>query len=165
MSKIKTLPELKEIISKLKKEGKTIVFTNGCFDLLHPGHIKILKQAKKNADILIVGLNSDCSVRKIKDKGRPILDERARLQILQSIEFTDYILLFDEKTPYNIIKKLRPNILVKGKDWPENQVIGRELVDKVIGITLKKGYSTSKIIKKILKAYQMNKCLKNQNRY
>jgi len=163
MGKIKTASALQAIISKLKAEGKKIVFTNGCFDLLHPGHIKILKQAKSKADVLVVGLNSDSSVKKIKDKGRPILNEKARAQLLESIEFVDYIVFFSEKTPYNLIKKLRPNILVKGKDWPLDKVVGRDLVDKVAGITLKKGYSTSKIIEKIIKTYQPG-CQKKKNK-
>jgi len=164
MGKIKTLNALKAVISRLKSEGKKIVFTNGCFDLLHPGHIKILKQAKAKGDILVVGLNSDSSVKGIKTKGRPVLNEKARAQLLESVEFVDYVILFKEKTPYDLIKKLRPNILVKGKDWPLNQVVGRELVDKVAGITLKKGYSTSKIIEKILKTCKPG-CQKKKSKY
>lgn len=149
MDKLKSLPALKKIVEKIKKRRKTIVFTNGCFDLLHPGHIKIFQQAKKKGDILIVGLNSDCSVKKIKGEQRPILNEKARSFILSSLEDVDYIVLFDEDTPYRVIKTLAPDYLVKGGDWKLSEIIGREFVKKVFRVKLSPGYSTSGIIEKI----------------
>ncbi len=151
MGKIKTLFALQKEILKLKRQNKTIVFTNGCFDIIHPGHIKILKTAKSAKNILIVGLNSDSSIKEIKGKTRPIFKEKARIQILESIEFVDFIILFKEKTPYNLIKTLKPDILVKGGDWKKGQIVGNNIAKKVVRIKLQKGYSTSKIIKKIIK--------------
>tara|TARA_B100000315_G_C14322370_1_gene471347 strand:+ start:221 stop:679 length:459 start_codon:yes stop_codon:yes gene_type:complete len=152
MGKIKTISTLKTEISRLKKKGKKIVFTNGCFDLLHPGHLKILSDAKKKGDILIVGINSDSSIKKIKPSGRPILDERARAKILEALELVDFVVLFKEKTPYNLIKKIKPDILVKGGDWGKDQIIGSDLVGKVYRIKLYPGYSTTNIINKIKRA-------------
>lgn len=149
MDKLKSLPALKKIVEKIKKKRKTVVFTNGCFDLLHPGHIKIFQQAKKKGDILVVGLNSDCSVKKIKGEQRPILNEKARSFILSSLEDVDYIVLFDEDTPYRVIKTLAPDYLVKGGDWKLSEIIGREFVKKVFRVKLSPGYSTSGIIEKI----------------
>ena len=149
MSKLKPLTELKKITSKLKKDGKTIVFTNGCFDILHPGHIKILEVAKNKGDILIVGLNSDSSVKKIKGSKRPILNETARIKILEQISIIDYIILFAETTPYRIIRAIKPDILVKGEDWAKNKIIGQELVRKVCRVKMYRGYSTTKIIERI----------------
>jgi len=150
MGKIKTLAALKKIVNKLKKQNKHIVFTNGCFDILHPGHIKVLKEAKENGDILIVGLNSDSSIRKIKGKqGRPILDEKARMQILEAIEVVSYIVLFHELTPYNLIKAIRPDCLVKGEDWGKNKIVGSNLVDIIHRVKIYPKYSTSRIIDKI----------------
>ena len=152
MSKLKNLPALKKIIHKLKKQGKTIVFTNGCFDIIHPGHIKTFQFAKKKGDILVLGLNSDVSVKKIKGKARPILNQRARAQVLCAIDAIDYVTVFNEITPYQLIKVIRPDILLKGSDWKRGKIIGREFAKKVMRVPLKKGYSTSKIIKKIIKA-------------
>jgi D-beta-D-heptose 7-phosphate kinase/D-beta-D-heptose 1-phosphate adenosyltransferase len=142
MNVIKTL-------SGLRKQGKKIVFTNGCFDLLHPGHIKILKTAKQKGDILVVGLNSDSSVKKIKDNSRPIQNQKARIQILKAIKFVDFVIIFGDKTPYNLIKKIKPDILVKGGDWPKDKIIGKDIAKKVFRVKLQPGYSTSGIIKKI----------------
>jgi len=151
MGKIKTLPSLKKIVSQAKKQGKCLVFTNGCFDLLHPGHLKVLGTAKQKGDLLIVGLNSDSSVKKIKGPGRPVFNEKVRAQILESVGIVDYVILFKEKTPYNLIKQLRPHILVKGGDWTENEIVGREFVDKVCRVKIHPGHSTSKLIEKIIK--------------
>lgn len=152
MGKIKTISTLKTEISKLKKKGKKIVFTNGCFDLLHPGHLKVLSDAKKKGDVLVVGLNSDSSVKKIKSSGRPILDEKARAKILEALELVDFVILFKEQTPYNLIKKIKPDILVKGGDWGKDKIIGGNLVGKVYRIKLYPGYSTTDIINKIKRA-------------
>ncbi len=151
MNKYKSINLLKKIVANLKKEKKTIVFTNGCFDLIHPGHIKILKEAKQNGDILIVGLNSDKSVKILKGNSRPLLNQKARVTILAAIEYVDYIVIFDQKTPYSLINQLRPQILVKGRDWAKHKVVGRNLVKKVVRIKISPGYSTTNIINKIKK--------------
>ncbi|MCM8823483.1 MAG: adenylyltransferase/cytidyltransferase family protein [Candidatus Omnitrophica bacterium] len=153
MNKIKNLKELKNIAKNLKSKGNKLVFTNGCFDLIHPGHIKILKEAKKQGDILIVGINSDSSIKKIKGNLRPILNQNARVEIISSIEYVDYVTIFDEPTPYRIIKTLKPDILVKGGDWYNKKVIGETMVDKVYFVKLLKGYSSTKLIEKILNKY------------
>jgi len=151
MSKIKNLNTLIKITDRLKIQGKIIIFTNGCYDILHPGHIKILNQAKEKGDILVVGLNSDSSIRRIKGKMRPIMDEKARTKVLESISMVDYIVIFKEKTPYNLIKKIKPHILVKGKDWSKKEIVGADLVNKIYQVKLHPGYSTTEIIKKIRK--------------
>lgn len=140
---------LKKILNPLKKKGKRIVFTNGCFDLLHPGHLKSFADAKKHGDILVVAVNSDNSVKKIKGPNRPILDEKSRSTMVAALEIVDYVVIFNEDTPYELIKLLRPNILAKGGDWKAAAIIGREFVDKVVRIKLKPGFSTTDIIKKI----------------
>lgn len=129
-----------------------IVFTNGCFDLLHLGHIETLKYAKSKGDILVVGLNSDISVRRIKGDSRPIQNQETRLQILSNMYFIDYIILFDEDTPLNIIKQLKPNILVKGGDYNKDLVIGKEYVDKIIIAPFRDATSTTNTIHKILES-------------
>ncbi len=149
MSKVKTLSALKKIVESLKKKNKRIVFTNGCFDIIHPGHIKILKDSKDKGDILIVGLNSDSSIRRIKGPGRPVMDEKARSKVLEAIGLVDFVVIFQEDTPYKVIKELRPDYLVKGEDWKENKIIGREFVKKIFRIKFYPGYSTTGIIQKI----------------
>jgi D-beta-D-heptose 7-phosphate kinase/D-beta-D-heptose 1-phosphate adenosyltransferase len=153
MSKIKTLKEIKKISQELKKNGKTIVFTNGCFDIIHPGHIKILKKAKSIGDVLIVGLNSDKSIKKIKGEKRPVIDQKGRSEILSSFWMIDYIVLFNEETPEKLIKVILPNFIVKGGDYKENEVAGRDIVEKyggkVIIVPLYKKYSTTNLIRKI----------------
>ncbi len=151
INKLKPLSVLKRIISQLKKQNKRIVFTNGCFDLIHPGHIKVLREAKSKGDILIVGLNSDSSVRKIKGGSRPILNEKARIEVLSALEFVDYIILFKSPTPLILIKALKPDYLVKGGDWQGNRIVGREYVKRVYRVKLYPKYSTTKIIQKIKK--------------
>ncbi|MBU1113186.1 MAG: adenylyltransferase/cytidyltransferase family protein [Candidatus Omnitrophica bacterium] len=151
MVKIKKLKELVRITRRLKKNGCRIVFTNGCFDLIHPGHIKLFQEAKNKGDILVVGVNSDSSIKRIKGPRRPVLNEKARLAILEHLDLIDYIVVFKALTPYEIIKSIRPNFLVKGGDWPENNIVGRDLVNKVYRVKLKKGHSTTALIKKIKK--------------
>ncbi|MFN3966677.1 MAG: D-glycero-beta-D-manno-heptose 1-phosphate adenylyltransferase [Endomicrobiia bacterium] len=148
---VQSLFKLKNIIDKLKKQNKKIVFTNGCFDILHPGHIKLLKKAKSLGDILIVAINSDSSVKKIKGNKRPIVNEKNRSEIVDSIKYVDYVYIFSENTPEKVIKTLRPDILVKGSDWEFNKIVGREYVKKVFRVALLKGFSTTNLIKKISK--------------
>lgn len=153
MYKIKTIKEIKKISEKLKLKGKTIVFTNGCFDIIHPGHIKVLKKAKSIGDILIVGLNSDKSIKKIKGKNRPIIDQKGRCEILSSLWMVDYIVLFDEDTPEKLIKSIIPNFIVKGSDYKKEEVVGKDIIEKyggkVIIVPLYKNYSTTNLIRKI----------------
>lgn len=142
------------LIKSLKKKGKSVVFTNGCFDLIHPGHIKLLKQAKKYGDILFLGINSDKSIKKIKGLSRPVMKEKERITVLSAIEYIDLIAVFNEPTPIKVIEKIRPDALVKGSDWPKSEIVGKEFVEsyggKVFTVKLKPGISTSSLIKRIL---------------
>lgn len=153
MGKIKSFSEIKKISQRLKKEGKIIVFTNGCFDIIHPGHIKLLKKGKSIGDILIVGLNNDKSIIKLKGKKRPIIDEKGRAEIVSSFEMVDYLVLFGQETPEKLIKVILPHYILKGGDYKEDQVVGKEIVEKyggkVIIFPLYKKYSTTKIIKRM----------------
>lgn len=146
-----TISKLLEILEKYK--NKKIVFTNGCFDILHMGHIKYLKEAKLKGDLLIVGLNSDNSVRRLKGLGRPINNEIDRIEMLQELNFVDYIIKFNEDTPYDIIAQIKPNIIVKGGDYNIEDVIGRDIVESYGGrveiVKMVEGKSTTKIIKSI----------------
>ena len=146
--------ELKEICTRLKKEGKKIVFTNGCFDILHAGHIDYLTKAKTLGDILVVGVNSDKSVRVIKGGRRPIIPEQERALIISNLKPVDYVTLFDEPTPRELIELLIPDILVKGADWDMEKIVGRDVVEanggKVLTINFVNDQSTTKIIKTIL---------------
>lgn len=136
-----------------KRNGKRVVFTNGCFDLLHPGHIKLLEAARALGDILIVGINSDDSVHSLKGPGRPVIPEQERAEILASLESVDAVVVFDELTPKETVAALLPDILVKGVDWPGNQIVGREEVEaaggNVVLIDVVPGYSTTEILRKI----------------
>ena len=151
-AKIVSQKTLKKKITGLRKQKKTVAFTNGCFDILHLGHVLYLQRAKKNR-ILIVGLNSDRSVRKIKGPRRPILPEKARAALLASLECVDYVTLFNEETPAKLIAALKPDVLIKGADWKGKEVAGSESVRKVEYIKYIDGCSTSHIIKKIIDAY------------
>ena len=151
------LEELKKIVNKLKKEGKKVVFTNGCFDILHVGHVKYLEEAKKLGDMLIVGVNSNESVRLLKGKGRPIMPEEERAEIVAALECVDYTVIFYETNPENLIAKFKPDIHVKGGDYAITEIPETKLVESFGGKTviLKEieGKSTSAIIQKILKLY------------
>lgn len=155
--KVKPLARLARIIPTLKKQGKKVVFTNGCFDLLHFGHAKYLEEAKKKGDILVVGVNSDSSIRRIKGKGRPIVSENNRLHLIAALESVDFAVLFNEDTPLNTIKKLRPDILIKGADWKNKGIVGADFIKsyggRVTTIKLVKGLSTTNLIKIIAKSY------------
>lgn len=154
---IKDLHSLKSIIKELKKQGKKTVFTNGCFDIIHLGHIKLLKEAKSYGDILIVGLNSDSSVKKIKGEKRPVMKEKERAIILDSIKYVDFVVIFEEETPLRLIKELEPDVLVKGSDYKLDQIVGADFVLKKGGevkiVELEEGKSTTSVIKKILELY------------
>ncbi len=145
--------KLKKLLNYQKGKGRKVVFTNGCFDLLHLGHIDYLRKAKKLGDILIVALNSDKSVRKIKGKNRPLTSEKDRLEIISSLEMVDKVTLFDETTPLELIRLLRPHIIVKGADWKLKDIVGGNFVKGYGGsvrqISFLKGYSTTNLIRKI----------------
>lgn len=138
-----------------KRNGKRVVFTNGCFDLLHPGHIRSLEAARALGDVLIVGMNNDESVRTLKGEGRPVIPDEERAEILASVECVDAVLIFEELTPQRVVSELVPDVLVKGGDWPGNQIVGREEVEaaggKVVLVDVVPGYSTTEILKKIRK--------------
>lgn len=148
--KIKSFKQIEAIVRKFKKAGKKVVFTNGCFDILHIGHIKLFNQAKSFGDILVVGLNSDSSVTKIKGPKRPVNSENDRAEILASLSTVDFVVKFVQPTPYELIKIIKPNVLVKGADWKSGEIIGREFAGKVRRVHIKKGYSTTATIKKII---------------
>ena len=150
---MKSLPELQAVIGAARANGKIVVFTNGCFDLLHRGHLYLLGQAKALGDLLVVAVNSDASVKAIKGPARPILPEIDRLELIAAMEMVNYVLSFDEPDPYKIIAVLRPDVLVKGGDWPAEEVVGRDLVEKyggrVVRVPYLQGFSTTEIIAKI----------------
>jgi len=156
--KIKTKEDLHRIVEDLRKKGKRIVFTNGCFDLLHLGHIRYLEKAKSLGDILVVGVNSDRSVRNLKGPERPILPEEERAEILSGLGCVDYINLFDQLTPLELISSLQPHILVKGGDWTKETTVGKEVVERsggeVVILPFEEGSSTSNLIETILKRYE-----------
>jgi rfaE bifunctional protein nucleotidyltransferase chain/domain len=150
---ILTLEEAILRFGREKRNGRRVVFTNGCFDLLHPGHIRSLELARGLGDVLIVGLNSDASVRQLKGEGRPVIPERERAEILAALESVDAVVIFDELTPREVISHLLPDVLVKGGDWPGGQIVGREEVEAaggcVVSVPVVPGYSTSAILQKI----------------
>jgi D-beta-D-heptose 7-phosphate kinase/D-beta-D-heptose 1-phosphate adenosyltransferase len=156
--KIKERKELLKIIKTLKAKGSRIVFTNGCFDLLHIGHIRYLEKARTLGDILVVGVNSDSSVRKLKGTKRPVLPVKERAEILSGLECVDYITIFDEIDPLKLITSIKPNVLAKGGDWTKEQIVGREVVERsggeVVIIPFIKGASTSNLIEIILKRFR-----------
>ncbi len=151
--KIKTQRQLKKIIPKLKKEGKRIAFTNGCFDILHYGHIKYLGEAKAKADILVVGLNNDASIRRIKGAGRPINRQSDRAKVLSALSCVDYVTVFGEDTPLSLIKSVKPDALIKGADWQAEKIVGADFVKsyggKALTVSYLKGYSTTGLIERI----------------
>ena len=155
--KIRKISGLKKILGRLRVQGKKIVFTNGCFDILHVGHIRYLRKAKSLGDILVVGMNTDRSVKTIKGEKRPIVPEKERAEVLSALEFVDYIILFDESDPLNLIVALKPDVLVKGADWSKDRIIGREAVEnlggRVVRVPMVPGVSSTGVIEKIKKAY------------
>src|SRR3990172_5226829 len=146
--KIFNRDELKKHLDREREEKKKIVFTNGCFDLIHIGHVCYLSKARALGDLLVVGLNTDRSVSAIKP-GRPIISQEQRSVVLSALEMVDYVTFFDEDTPYELIKTLRPDVLVKGADWALDDIVGREFVNEVHRISFIDGISTSKIIERI----------------
>lgn len=148
-SHIKTFDEIKTLASKLHSQGKKIVFTNGCFDILHVGHVKYLEVAKSYGDVLILGLNADSSVRKLKGQTRPINTQDDRAYILASLESVDYVVIFEEETPYELIKLIKPHVLVKGGDYEGKEVVGQDIADELKLVQFVDGKSTTNTIKRI----------------
>ena len=152
--KYKTLDDIVRIRQELSLKGKRLVFTNGCFDILHLGHVRYLNQARTLGDILVVGVNSDLSVRRIKGNARPLVPEMERVEVLAALECIDYVFLFDDQTPQKIIEAIVPDILVKGSDWKLQDVVGRDVVEKnggaVLTIPVVEGFSTTAIILTVL---------------
>jgi len=156
MSKIRDRENLVAERQRCRQAGQCVVFTNGCFDLIHPGHVRYLRQARSLGDVLIVAINSDRSARRLKGPGRPILNQEERGEVLAALEVVDYVTVFDEPTPRELIAALLPDVLVKGGDWTPDQIVGREEVEaaggKVYSLPYVAGYSTSNIIDRLLKA-------------
>lgn len=154
MTKILQVDSLLDKRERMRREGKRVVFTNGCFDLLHVGHVRYLTEARGLGDALIVGLNSDRSVRALKGEGRPILNESERAEVIAALQAVDYVVVFDEDTPRGVIARLLPDVLVKGGDWPVDDIIGREEVEaaggQVTSLPYVEGSSTSDIINRIV---------------
>ncbi len=149
--------ELKAEVNRLKREGKKVIFTNGCFDILHAGHTRYLRDAKKLGDVLILALNSDRSVRSIKGEKRPIVPENERAEVVASLASVDYVTIFDELTPLELIEFLQPDVIVKGGDWAEKDIVGAEAVrrwgGRVAIMPEIEGASTTNVIEKILQVY------------
>lgn len=155
MGRVVTQEELIVAVAERKRNGERVVFTNGCFDLLHPGHVRLLEQARERGDVLVVGLNSDASVRGNKGAGRPVIGEAERAEILAALECVDYVALFDEPTPQQIIARVLPDVLVKGADWGADEIVGRAEVESAGGrveqVELEPGWSTTEILERIRK--------------
>jgi D-beta-D-heptose 7-phosphate kinase/D-beta-D-heptose 1-phosphate adenosyltransferase len=152
--KLKNLDELAQLAAQARRNGKSVVFTNGCFDILHRGHVHVLRQAKAAGDLLIVALNSDRSVQEIKGANRPVLPETDRVELIGAMEMVDYVIVFDEPDPYKLIAAIKPDILAKGGDWSAEKIIGADVVEqaggRVVVIPYLKGFSSSEIIERIL---------------
>ena len=144
---------LEEKVDSLRKAGKRVVFTNGCFDLLHIGHVRLLQKAREKGDFLVVAVNSDSSVRQIKESGRPVMPEDQRAEVVAALGCVDWVTIFDEPDPLDLIRLLKPDVLVKGTDWSEEEIIGapevREAGGQVLRIQLEPGSSTSALIERI----------------
>ena len=157
IEKILPLDGAVEAVAELKRQGKRVVFTNGCFDLLHPGHTRYLAEARTLGDALLVAVNSDRSVRALKGPGRPILPESERAEILAALECVDYVTVFDDLTPRSLIARLLPEVLAKGADWGPTEIVGREEVEaaggRVVSIHVVPGFSTSALIESAVKAW------------
>jgi rfaE bifunctional protein nucleotidyltransferase chain/domain len=156
-NKVKKTAELRKIVNSLKKKGKKIVFTNGCFDILHYGHVKYLEDAAKKGDYLVVAVNSDSSVKRIKGSKRPIVKEMDRASTIAGLSSVDFVVIFDQDTPLEVIKLLRPDVLVKGADWKDKNIVGSDIVlnngGRVFTVKLEAGRSTSNLIKRIIERY------------
>jgi len=152
-SRIQSDDEVRALVAGLRQAGRTVVFTNGVFDLLHPGHVRYLQQARDLGDALVVGVNGDASVGRNKGAGRPINPERERAEVLAALACVDAVVIFDEDTPARIIQVVQPDILVKGADWPADQIVGRDTVEarggRVVLMNVEPGYSTTSIVERV----------------
>ncbi|MCD4650653.1 MAG: D-glycero-beta-D-manno-heptose 1-phosphate adenylyltransferase [Candidatus Cloacimonetes bacterium] len=150
--KIATVTELTKLRQTWKREGKRLIFTNGCFDIIHAGHVLYLREARQQGDILVIGLNSDASVRRLKGSTRPVNSQEDRAIVLAALEAVDYVVIFDEDTPYKLISQLKPDVLVKGGDWQPEDIVGSDIVlaagGEVKSLVFLEGRSTSSIIEK-----------------
>ena len=151
-NKILSLPVLLKKLLGFRRKGKIIAFTNGCFDLMHIGHVKYLEDAARGNRVLIVGLNSDTSISRIKGPSRPIVVQKSRAAVLAALESVDFVVIFNEDTPYKTIAAIKPDILIKGADWKGKSVVGEDLVKNVEFVNFVQGFSTSNIIEKIVKS-------------
>jgi len=155
MGRIISQEELITLLSRANRGSRRVVFTNGCFDLLHPGHIRTLEEARTLGDVLVVGLNDDAGVRNAKGDSRPACGQDERAELLAALEAVDFVVLFGEPTPRELIARLLPDVLVKGSDWDSTEIVGRDEVEgasgRVVSIPLEPGYSTTNIVKKIRK--------------
>ncbi len=156
-TKIVSLPLLKRHVARLKKNGQKVVFTNGCFDILHYGHTKYLQDARLKGDCLVVAVNSDSSIRSIKSANRPVIGQADRLRVVAALGCVDFVVLFKERNPIRLIKAIRPDVLVKGSDWKKKTIVGADFVEsyggKVLTVQLVKGRSTTAIIEKIVRGF------------
>ena len=150
---LRDLRELSSLVKELRKKGKRIVFTNGCFDIIHAGHVDYLEEAKSFGDFLIVGMNSDESVRRIKGEKRPIVPEEYRARVLEGLKAVDCVFIFDDETPLKVIETVKPDVLVKGADWSLEKIVGREFAGEVRRIPFRFDISTTKIVEKIVRLY------------
>ena len=156
MKRALTRKEMQAETAKLKRQGKKIVFTNGCFDLLHLGHVSLFEKAKSMGDVLIVAINSDKSLAKLKGPKRPLVGEKDRAKLLLALKPVDYVVVFGEQTPYELLKEIKPDILVKGGDYKLSEIVGREFVKKVYRFPFVKGRSTTNLINTIVERYGKN---------
>jgi D-beta-D-heptose 7-phosphate kinase/D-beta-D-heptose 1-phosphate adenosyltransferase len=152
-AKIKSLSALLAAVRRDKARGRRIVFTNGCFDLLHSGHVALLERARRLGDRLIVAMNSDRSVRRLKGPGRPVVDQRDRARVLAGLTAVDYVTIFHDATPRRVLARIRPHVLVKGADWGRDQIVGGDLVEgsggRVVRVPLVRGQSTAGLLRRI----------------
>jgi len=158
LSKIVKLKEFLKKVKNIRQDGKRIVFTNGCFDILHIGHVRYLQSARAEGDILVIGLNSDRSVHIIKGEKRPVISEQQRAEVLASVGFVDYVILFDEPDPHKLIAAIAPDVLVKGADWAEDKIVGADVVKarggRIVRVPVVPEVSTSQIIEDIVRKYR-----------
>lgn len=153
-TKVVSMEDIGSFLREHRLRGRKVVFTNGCFDLFHAGHLEILRRASELGDVLVVGVNSDKSVSRLKGPSRPIVSQAQRIEIISAFNFVDYVVVFEEDTPLNLIREVRPDILVKGEDWQGRKVVGEEFVSgrggRVEFVKLLNGVSTSELVKKIV---------------
>jgi len=153
MNKLLSRTALRRRLTALRRAGKRVVFTNGCFDLIHPGHVRYLRAAKRLGDVLVVALNGDASVRRLKGPQRPLVCQRDRCEVIGALEMVDYVTVFNEDTPYELIKRIQPDVLVKGGDWKPQQIVGADVVrargGRVRSLRFAPGYSTTRLVQRI----------------